>query len=640
MSNHEQLEELQSLLAIYEGGSDIVLRCSDGLQAVVDSGDARVATGGAYTLDVSVTMDVGHEFRLRAAHPSSTRIPCLERSKSGEHVLTPALTCPPPLRVQIELPKDYLAEDSETQPGFQLTSKWLADWRLNDLSDELKRQADEQGPAPVLFSWIEWLRAEAAAFLALAGDFDVDATSTRSTTDAGYVPDADALLMAVAFAEDAGITKTTCVNCAGAFAQKTCAAIGTCDHLVCASCLQAVVDTCHANRVIPCCPQKGCWSRPKSMAGLQKKGPPAKNVAASIQDTAFQDCVVFCPCCEDLGVDSPVLGAGNGFKFRKEDACHCYACDWSFCGICRSPYHGTEECEAKAGRAERMTRRRPPLPVLPSQTEQPPGRQTVLADSSTGNKLLQHAIDGSAVQGAPSDKKDARSKMWQTLDLCTRCTEHKHFLADFVEFEVFRTWFLSEFEGAFREGLKAVTSSRVDISPGPVSNDVARRFMDAMYRTNSLPRPAYHGTCLTNFDSIFKRGLLIPGNKSGIRVQNGSAHGVGIYTAQVDAAWLSSGFCDSPNLLLCAVLPVKQVVRFVGDAMVVFEESYVVPLYKVKCHYFGNIDFGRAAKSTSSPASTVATTASSAPSTSSTGQAQAASKTSAFFGRRAARKRC
>jgi len=107
-------------------------------------------------------------------------------------------------------------------------------------------------------------------------------------------------------------------------------------------------------------------------------------------------------------------------------------------------------------------------------------------------------------------------------------------------------------------------------------------------------------------------------------VENGSAHGVGIYTAHVGSTSLSKRFCDSDTLLVCAVCDTSQPlvtddqkelpafvpsatqvqtkfppryafqgrkygnhewkqeskeVRHVGSAVVVFEERCVVPVF-------------------------------------------------------------
>ena len=46
----------------------------------------------------------------------------------------------------------------------------------------------------------------------------------------------------------------------------------------------------------------------------------------------------------------------------------------------------------------------------------------------------------------------------------------------------------------------------------------------------ALPDYGYHGTKVANIPSILSTGLKVPGQKSGVGVANGSAHGVGIYT--------------------------------------------------------------------------------------------------------------
>ncbi|CAE6934525.1 unnamed protein product [Symbiodinium natans] len=67
----------------------------------------------------------------------------------------------------------------------------------------------------------------------------------------------------------------------------------------------------------------------------------------------------------------------------------------------------------------------------------------------------------------------------------------------------------------------------------------------------------YHGTKSRNIASISRVGLLMPGT-NGHKVANGSAHGVGIYTAQLGSATLSKGFCDSNKMFVCAVCDSSQ----------------------------------------------------------------------------------
>merc|ERR1740121_496394 len=101
--------------------------------------------------------------------------------------------------------------------------------------------------------------------------------------------------------------------------------------------------------------------------------------------------------------------------------------------------------------------------------------------------------------------------------------------------------------------------------------------------------------------SIFARGLLIPGRSNSLRVVHGTAHGRGIYVAKVHAARLSAGFARSrvEGMLVVGVLDdavessasrklgsfsvgaESPSIRHVGDAMVVFDPSRVLPFFSL-----------------------------------------------------------
>merc|ERR1712216_946177 len=127
----------------------------------------------------------------------------------------------------------------------------------------------------------------------------------------------------------------------------------------------------------------------------------------------------------------------------------------------------------------------------------------------------------------------------------------------------------------------------VELHKAPVVALVKKRFMQSfreMPHTCEL-RPAFHGTNAANHASIFERGLLIPGDGNELGVVHGAAHGRGVYTANIDAAWLSRGFCSHPVMLVCGVIQ-SDFVRHVGDAMVVGKSEHVVPLFYGKADGF------------------------------------------------------
>ena len=192
--------------------------------------------------------------------------------------------------------------------------------------------------------------------------------------------------------------------------------------------------------------------------------------------------------------------------------------------------------------------------------------------------------------------------------------------------ETFKSW--EGMQGEFRQRYESRIIQELGLSsrlhPLRPESGVRDAFLSGCRSGGEFPLMAYHGTSEANVSSISSRGLLIPGHK-GVAVAHGSAHGVGIYTAKEGHSSLSKSFCDSDKMFVCAVNDaappevapacrkaqstvvrrqhrqhhkpqqqhtiVKQtmgrfvvhkeskVVRHVGGAMVVFEESAVVPLF-------------------------------------------------------------
>lgn len=163
------------------------------------------------------------------------------------------------------------------------------------------------------------------------------------------------------------------------------------------------------------------------------------------------------------------------------------------------------------------------------------------------------------------------------------------------------------------------------LSPIFPSKSVSKAFFEVCRKHDHKISIGYHGTKQRNIGSISKVGLLVPGQESGVKVANGSAHGVGVYTAQLGSASLSRTFCDSGKIFICAICDTSQPitpqeveankwvasstyvmtvfpntsggnkpttrrgnynvtreseeVRHVGSAMVIFDDRFVVPLF-------------------------------------------------------------
>lgn len=173
-------------------------------------------------------------------------------------------------------------------------------------------------------------------------------------------------------------------------------------------------------------------------------------------------------------------------------------------------------------------------------------------------------------------------------------------------FDHFRKSFLEEHGLNFCTHLRSSFGGPLFLKPTPLSEGVQQKFLTATEELEGKVIPTYHGTSERNFPSIFQRGLLVPYEENnGIKVANGSAHGVGIYTAKMESPQLSLTFIRGPvsrsrQLLVCGVLDDAQVVqsqgdlktfgaltvkaesqavRHVGDAVVIFDSRRVAPLF-------------------------------------------------------------
>lgn len=124
-----------------------------------------------------------------------------------------------------------------------------------------------------------------------------------------------------------------------------------------------------------------------------------------------------------------------------------------------------------------------------------------------------------------------------------------------TELDPLRSWdclqnrFLKEHGDQIRQELGG---SDVRLDPVHPMCSVQDDFLGSCRAVGGMPLPAYHGTRARNIPSIVSKGLIIPG-RCGVRVEHGSAHGLGIYTATMGSSYLSRGFCDSDKMFICGV---------------------------------------------------------------------------------------
>ena len=116
-------------------------------------------------------------------------------------------------------------------------------------------------------------------------------------------------------------------------------------------------------------------------------------------------------------------------------------------------------------------------------------------------------------------------------------------------FETMRGQFLEQYGPSLQQEL----GRGYRFVPADVAPAVQEKFLQECDR-HGAPDYGYHGTRAVNIPSILSQGLRVPSAASGVRVANGSAHGVGIYTGMPGNVWLSRGFADTKDMLICGVV--------------------------------------------------------------------------------------
>lgn len=229
----------------------------------------------------------------------------------------------------------------------------------------------------------------------------------------------------------------------------------------------------------------------------------------------------------------------------------------------------------------------PSMPMQAKKRRMPRQRQS---ERRTIERQLLRECQTTVVWGAqvPEGKKKHNKQTKQTPTI--------------QRFEHFRKRFLEEHGLNFCTHLHSSFGGPLFLKPTPLAEGVQQKFLTATEELEGKLIPTYHGTSEHNLPSIFQRGLLVPYEaNNGIRVANGSAHGVGIYTASMESPQLSLGFIRPSSrarqLLVCGVLDdavqsgelksfgaltVKaesEAVRHVGNAVVIFDSRRVAPLF-------------------------------------------------------------
>lgn len=175
--------------------------------------------------------------------------------------------------------------------------------------------------------------------------------------------------------------------------------------------------------------------------------------------------------------------------------------------------------------------------------------------------------------------KEEENRKFKLIEALERKKKEKQISKKKTNFWKFRKFFMERFYSTIDSTFGYKNYEIKDII---MSKEIQDRFLFTLYNSDFDYLLGYHGTKKKNFNSIEDKGLLIPLRNKGINIENGAAHGVGIYTSKEESAWLSLNFNDNDTLIGCAIINDKYKIRDIYDARVIFNENLIIPMMYIK----------------------------------------------------------
>jgi len=152
----------------------------------------------------------------------------------------------------------------------------------------------------------------------------------------------------------------------------------------------------------------------------------------------------------------------------------------------------------------------------------------------------------------------------------------------FQTFHRIQSNFLRNHSKSIMMSLATVMGHPISLLPVPLAHEVQERFVESCCKFPGRIIPVFHGTHESNKESIFRRGLLIPSAENELKVVHGSAHGLGIYAADLSSPQTAMHYSSNRHLLVCAMLVETDdaSIKTGNGFFVVFDHYRIAPLFE------------------------------------------------------------
>ncbi|XP_064834814.1 E3 ubiquitin-protein ligase RNF14-like [Oncorhynchus masou masou] len=336
----------------------------------------------------------------------------------------------PPLVLNFELPADY---PSSSSPVYTLSSKWLSRDQMTSLCKRLDGLWEENQGCVVLFTWIQFLKEEAFAFLDVKSPLEVvkggNAPVEWKRSEAGVKragsltgendkleplleldpravlvvdPRTDILPQLLDFdeAQRQKVFDAKAFCCGICFMEKLgsgCLCFKECQHVYCKTCMTEYFQIQIRDGNVQClnCPEPKCTSlatpsQVKLLVGEELFARYDRLLLQSSLDLMAD--VVYCPrqsCCQAVMVE-PDTTMGI-----------CPACQYAFCTLCKRGYHGLSHCKVTADELRGL-------------------RDEYISASAEGKKFMEQRFGKRVIQRAV-EESFSRDWLNENCKGCPRC---------------------------------------------------------------------------------------------------------------------------------------------------------------------------------------------------------------------------
>jgi len=339
-----------------------------------ESNENEVATGTTVSADLveESTSAVDRAEQLLQRRTRQTSALAIDRSLSGNH-----MTCPeavvkhlPPLTLQLSLPSEYPIAGGP--PSFHLACVWLTSGQLAHLCSLMDIKAEEMSGSPVIFSWGELLRDATAALITDNGTSVTLAVSTESPDIRAVAECTDpmaAMMEVLQYDHQRELAAwrqeiQQCLICFTGKPGSQFVHLGGCLHAFCRECVteMARLHVMEGSILELRCPQPDCRAEisPNALEYVLDDEAYERWHSLKLQQimTSELEGLVFCPRCEEMGRDTPVLSE-RPVSEDEAPLAICKRCGYMFCGRCLGVAHSSvTECISAEDRAVQAAMRR------------------------------------------------------------------------------------------------------------------------------------------------------------------------------------------------------------------------------------------------------------------------------------------